>query len=68
MVLEVKTPNLLALLIAHAGGDSPMVLIVPRPPTLALAYAATIDVTEKKRKRGKTTKGSEEEEIPHLTQ
>ena len=68
MVLEEKTPYLLALLTAHAEGDSPVVLIVPRPPTLALAHAAIADVTKKKRKRGKKTEGSEEEEIPYLTQ
>jgi len=34
MVLDEKTPDLLALLTAHAGGNSLMVPVVPQPPTL----------------------------------
>ena len=68
IVLEEKTSDLLALLTAHAGGDSPSVPIVPWPPTPAPTHAATADVTKKKRKRGKTAKGSEEGKIPHPTQ
>ena len=68
MVLEEKTLDLLALLTAHVRGDSPVVLIVPRPPTLAIAHAAIANVIKKKRKKGKTTEGSEEGDIPHLTQ
>lgn len=68
MVLEEKTLDLLALLTAHAGGDSPMVPIVPRPPTPALAQIATLEATKKKRKRGKATKGTEEGEISQPTQ
>ena len=67
MVLEEKTLDLLALLTAHVGGDFLVMLIVPRPPTLALAHAALANVIKKKRKRGKTIEGSEEGDIP-LTQ
>ena len=63
MVLEEKTPNLLALLTAYAGGDSSVVLVVPQPPTPTSAQAATAEAAEKKRKKGKVTKGSEEREI-----
>ena len=68
MVLEEKTPDLLALLTTHAGDDSPVVPIVPRPPTPAPAHATTAKVIKKKRKRGKTVMGSEKGEIPHLGQ
>lgn len=67
MVLEVETPDLLAPLTTHVGGDSPMVPIVPRPPTPTLTHALTVDVAEKKRKKEKATKGSEEGEIPSFT-
>lgn len=53
MVLEVKTPDLLALLTAHVGGNAPTVLVVPRPPTPAPTRAPSGDATKKKRKRGK---------------
>ena len=68
MVLEEKTPDLLALLTTHAEGDYPAMLIIPQPPTPTPAHAATTDVTEKKRKRGKTAEGSKEGKIPHPTQ
>ena len=68
MVLEEKTLDLLALLTTHAGGDSPAMPIIPQPPTPTLAHAATTDVTEKKRKRGKTVEGFKEGKIPHPTQ
>lgn len=60
MVLEEKTPDLLALPTAYARGDSPVVPIVPRPPTLAMAQVATTEATKKKRKRGKAIEGTEE--------
>ena len=65
MVLEEKTPDLLALLTTYAGGNSPVVLVGLRPPTLAPAQVAT---AEKKRKKGKETEGSKEGEIPQLVQ
>ena len=55
MVLEEKTPDLLALLTAHAGGNSPVVPVVPQPPTPAPGHAATTKATEKKRKMGKAS-------------
>ena len=64
VVLEEKTSDLLALLTAHARGNSPVVPIVPRPPTPALAQVAIAEVVEKKRKRGKAIEGLEEGEIP----
>lgn len=57
MVLEEKTPDLLALLTAHAGGDSLMVPIVPCPPTPALAQIATLEATKKKKEEGKGYQG-----------
>ena len=66
MVLEKKTPNLLALLTTHAEGNSPMVLVVLRPLTPTLAQVATAEAVEKKRKRGKATEGSDEGEIHRL--
>ena len=65
MVLEEKIPNLLALLTARAGGNSPMVLVGLRPPTPALAQVAA---TEKKRRKGKATEGSKKGEIPQPVQ
>ena len=53
MVLEEKTLDLLALLTAHAGGDTLMVPIVPRPPTPAPPHTPTTNAHEKKRKGGK---------------
>ena len=41
MVLEEKTPDLLALLTAHAGGNAPAVPVVPRPPTLVSPHPFT---------------------------
>lgn len=68
MVLEEKTFDLLALLTAHVGGDSPVVPIVPHPSTPALAQIATSEATKKKRKRGKATEGAEEGEISQPAQ
>ena len=64
VVLEEKTSDLLALLTAHARGNSPVVPIIPRPPTPALAQVAIAEAVEKKRKRGKAIEGLEEGEIP----
>lgn len=63
MVLEEKTPDLLALLTTHAGGNTPTVPMVPRPPAPAPTRAPSSDAIEKKRKRGKGSKGAEEGEI-----
>ena len=66
MVLEEKTPDLLALLTAHAGGDSSIVLIVPRPLTLALAHAAIANVTKRKGKGEKQLRALKKERSPIL--
>ena len=58
MEFEEKTLDLLALLTAHTGGYSPVVKVVPRPPTPS--------PTDKKQKRaqcGKGTEGAEEGEV-----
>lgn len=68
MVLKEKMPDLLALLTTHAGGNAPMVSIVPRPPTPVLSHTFVVAAFEKKRKRGKQIKSSEEVEIPQPTQ
>ena len=68
MVLKKKMPDLLALLSTHAGGNAPMVSIVPRPPTPVLSHTFVVAAFEKKRKRGKQIKSSEEVEIPQPTQ
>ena len=64
MVLEERTPNLLALLSTHAKGDALVIPIVPRPPTLAPSHVPTANALEKKRKKGKQIEDSEEGEIP----
>ena len=64
---EEKTPDLLALLIAHAGGASPAVSIVPQPPTLAPTRAFFGDTIDKKRKRGQEGKGSKDVEEGEVT-
>ena len=51
MGFEEKTPNLLTLLTAHAGGTSLAVAVTPRPPTPATAYIPPAKATDKKRKR-----------------
>ena len=71
MVLKEKTPDLLALLIAHVGATSPTVLVVPRSLTPALTRASSSDAVDKKRKKGQGGKGSEgakEGEITHPSQ
>lgn len=60
MVLEEKTLDLLALLTTHNRGNALVVLIVRRPPTPAPSHTSTADAFEKKRRRGKQTKSSEE--------
>ena len=52
MGFEEKTPDLLALLTAHAGGSSPIVVMTPRLPTLIATHTSPADVANKKRKRG----------------
>ena len=68
MVQEEKTLDLLALLTAHAGGNTPTVLVVPQPLTPAPTRVPFDDATEKKRKRGKGSEGTEEGEITLLAQ
>ena len=69
-MLEEKTLDLLALLIAHTGGTALVVPVVPRPSTLAPPYPSAADAAEKKRKMGKQIdkKSSEEGEIAQSTQ
>lgn len=66
MVLEGKTPDLLALLTAHVGGNASVVPIVPRPPTPAPPHPSATEAVEKKRKKGKQIgkENSKEGEIP----
>ena len=45
MGIEEKTPDLLALLIAYAGGSSPAVAVTPRPPTPAVTHISPADAT-----------------------
>jgi len=52
MALKEKTPDLLALLTAHAGGASQAVPVVPRPPTSTPTVASSGDAVDKKRKKG----------------
>ena len=66
MGFEEKTPNLLALLTAHAGDFSPAVVVVPRPPTPTATHTSPIDAKDKKRKKAhgdKDAKGTKEGEI-----
>ena len=68
MGFEEKTLDLFALLMAHIGGSSPAVTVVPQPPTLATIYASFVGVANKQRKRaqgGKGTKGAKEREVTH---
>ena len=66
MVLEEKTPDLLALLTVHTEGNSPMVLVIPRPPTPTPVQAATTEAIEKKRKKGKAAKAPKKEKFLNL--
>ena len=53
---------------AHIGGFSPTVMVVPQPPTLAAICTSSVDAANKKRKRaqgGKGTKGAKEREVTH---
>ena len=52
MVLEEKTPDLLALLMAHTEGNSLVVPVVPRPPMLAPALPSPSKATKKKESEG----------------
>ncbi|KAK9994998.1 hypothetical protein SO802_024701 [Lithocarpus litseifolius] len=63
MVQEVKTPDLLALLTTHVGGNAPTILVVPRPPTPTPIHASSDDAPEKKRKRGNASESAEDREI-----
>ena len=59
MGFEEKTPDLLALLTAHNGGGSPTVLVMTRPPTLALTCTSFVEAVDKKRKMAQGVKGPE---------
>ena len=65
MGFEEKTPDLLALLMAHVGGSSLAMAIAPQPPTPATTHTSPVDAEDKKRKRaqgGKSIDGIEEGE------
>lgn len=65
MVFEDNTPDVIALLMAHTGGYSLVVVVVPHPPTLAPTRASFIDAADNKRKKAqgeKSAKGAEERE------
>ena len=67
MGFEEKTPDLLALIMAHVGGSS-LAVAVTWPPTLAATHTSPADAEDKKRKRaqgGKGAEGIEEGEILH---
>ena len=51
MGFEKKTPDLLALLTADAGGSFPVVAVVPQPPTPAATHTSSDDTGDKKWKR-----------------
>lgn len=66
MGFEAKTPNLLALLNAHADGNIPAIAVVSRSVTPAISHTLPIEAADKNRKRahgGKGTKGAEEGEV-----
>ena len=52
MDFEEKTSDLLALLTAHVRGFSPVIAVMPRPPTPATARTSLAEATNKKRKHG----------------
>lgn len=51
MIIEEKTPDLLALLTAHDGGNAPTVPVVPQPPTPA-SKCAPFGVPLRRKERG----------------
>nr|POF02845.1 hypothetical protein CFP56_10903 [Quercus suber] len=53
MVIEKKLPDLLSLLESHAGGATPEVLMMPRPPTPVPLPPAQTNPADKKRMRDK---------------
>ena len=62
MSFEEKTPNLLALLTAHAGGFSLVVAVTPCPLTPAATSTSSAAAANKKGKWGQGSKGSEDAE------
>lgn len=59
---EEKTPDLLTLLTAYAGGSSPAVVVPPQLTTPAMTRTSPAKAANKKRKRGQEGKGPEETE------
>jgi len=53
VVLQRKTPNLLALLESHVEGTTPEVAVNPYPPTPLPSWVSPAEPLEKKRKRDK---------------
>ena len=62
MGIAEKSPDLLALLIAYAGGSSPAVAVTPRPLTPVVSRTSPANAAEKKRKKGQGGKGAEDAE------
>ena len=62
MSFEKKTPDLLALLTAHAGGSSLAVAVTPCPLTPAATSTSSAAAVNKKGKWGQGSKGSEDAE------
>ena len=50
-MLKKKTPDLLTLLMTHAGDNSPPMPVIPRPPMLAPPLPSPFEAAKKKRKR-----------------
>lgn len=67
MGFEEKTPDLLALLTAHAGGAFPAIPMVLWPPTPAPTRASSSDAANKKRKKGQGGKGPMDTEEGEIT-
>ena len=62
MSFEEKTPDLLTLLTAYAGGTSLAVAVTPCPLTPTATSTSSTDAANKKGKWGQGSKGSEDAE------
>ena len=60
MSFEEKTPDLLTLLTAYAGGTSLAVAVTPCPLTPTATSTSSTDAANKKGKWGQGSKGSED--------
>ena len=68
MGFEEKTPDLLALLTAHAGGSFPTVVVVTQPPTPAPTRTFSMKAANKKWKKAQGDKGTEGAKEGEVTQ